>query len=128
MRVRDFSYSAPEIRLRDVFFPIAEIFAVEGGELRRHPRFRVNAIGHMRDRHFGRWHAAPNILPKRAADIAVQFADAIRVPAHAQGEDGHAKRIGAIDARLPEGKQFVKRNLELFRELAEIFPHHVARE
>ena len=46
-----------------------------------------------------------------ATDFAVQFADAVRVPAHPQRQDRHAKRIGGVDPRLAEGEKFVERQI-----------------
>ena len=63
-----------------------------------------------------------------AADVAVQFADAIGVAAHPQRQDGHAEWIVRRDPRLSEGEEFVERDVQLLRKLAEIFLHHVPRE
>ena len=104
LRVGNIHHAAPEIGLGLPLLPIAEILRVEFGELRRHPRLRVHAIGDAGDRNFVRRHSRPDVFPERSADFAVEFADAVRMPAHAQGEDGHAERVQRIHARLAEGE------------------------
>ena len=71
-------------------------FCVERGELRRHPRLGMHAVGDARDRNFVSRHAGPDIFPKRSADFAVQFAHAVRLPAHAQRQNRHAESIERI--------------------------------
>ena len=93
LRVGNIHDAAPEIFVRKMFFPFAEMFSVKRGKLRRHPGFGVHAVGDARDRHFVHRHARPNIFPKRPADVAVQFADAVSVPAETQRQDRHAERI-----------------------------------
>ena len=85
LRVRNVDHAAPEFGFGDVFLPFAKKFSIERGKLRRHPGFGVNPVGHARDRHFVHRYAGPNVFPERATDFAVQFAHAIRVPAHPQG-------------------------------------------
>ncbi len=72
----------------------------------------MNAVGYAGDRHFVRRHAGPDVFPKRATDFAVQFADAVGMPAHAQGQDRHAEWIGGVDPGLAEGEKFVERQTE----------------
>src|SRR6266446_4437084 len=50
------------------------------------------------------------------------------MPAQAQGQDRHAKRIGGVDPGLAEGEKFVEGQTDLGGEAAEIFAHHFARE
>ena len=126
--VGNMDHAAPEFRLGLMLLPIAEKFGVERGKFRRHPRLGVNAVGDAGDRHFMHRHAGPNVFPKRLADFAVQFAHAIRVPAHPQRQDGHAESRQRIRARLAEAEKFVERDLQLRRKIAEIFLHHLARE
>ncbi len=128
LRIGNVDHATPEIRLGEMFFPIAQVLAIERGKLRRHPGFGVNAVGDTDDRHFVHGHTGPNIFPERAAHFAVQFAHAVRLPAEPQGKDRHAEGIGGIDTRLSEAEKFVERNLQFLRETAEIFFHHVARE
>ena len=111
-----------------MFFPIAEMLPVERGKFRRHPGFRVNAIGDTRDRHLADRHAGPNLLPERLAHRSMQAADAIRIPARPQRENGHAKSIDWIRACLAETKKFVEGDLQLGGEIAEITQHHLARK
>ena len=117
LRVGNVDDAAPEIRLGEMFFPIAEMLAIERGKLRRHPGFGVHAVGDAGDRHFVHGHARPNIFPKRSAHFAVQFAHAVSVPAQAQRQDRHAEGIRRIDARLSEAKQFFERNLQFARKI-----------
>ena len=67
-----------------VFFPIAEILVVKREKFRRHPGFGMNAVSYAGDGHFVRGHAGPDVFPQTATDFAVQFADAVGMPAHAQ--------------------------------------------
>src|SRR5205085_5850570 len=50
------------------------------------------------------------------------------MPAQAQGQDRHAKRIGGVDPGLAEREKFVKGQTDFGGEAAEIFAHHFARE
>src|ERR1043166_5003033 len=126
--VGNVDHPAPKVGLSQVFLPGAQMFPEKSGELRSHPCLGMNAIGNARYRNFMFRHTGPDILPKRAADIAVQFAHAVRVAAHAQRQNCHAERIGRIDARLPEAKKFLEWNLQFLCENAEVTAHHVARE
>ena len=78
------------------------MLSVKRGKLGRHPRFGVNAVGDVGDRHFVDRDASPDIFPERARHFAVQFADAIRAPAEAQRQDGHAERIIRIESGVAE--------------------------
>ena len=88
----------------------------------------MNAVGDAGDRNFVNRHAGPDIFPKRPAYLAVQFAHAVGVPAHAQRENCHVECIGRMDTRLPESKKFVEWNLQFPGKTAEIFSHRFARE
>ena len=112
MRVGNVDDPAPEIFVGQVLFPIAEILVVEGGKFRRHPRLGMNAVGDAGDRHLVRGTPVQTSFHRRAADFAVQFADAVGMPAHAQGQDRHAERIGGVDPGLAEGEKFVERHAE----------------
>src|SRR5437660_5287122 len=50
------------------------------------------------------------------------------MPAQAQGQDRHAKRIGGVDPGLAEREKFVEGQTGFGGEAAEIFAHHFARE
>ena len=71
LRIGNVGDAPPEIRLGQMFFPIAQILRIERGKFRRHPRFGVDAVGDTRDRHFVAGHTGPDIFPKRAAHFAV---------------------------------------------------------
>src|SRR5688572_4683676 len=107
-----------------MLLPVPEILLVKRGELRRHPRFRVDTVGNAGDRDLVAGHAGPDILPDRAAHFAMQFADAVGMATRAQSEDGHAKGIQRIDARLAEPEKLVERKAELRRKIAEVTLHH----
>src|SRR2546430_15244275 len=97
----DVCHPPPEIGLCKMFLPIPEILFVEGGHLRRHPGFGMDAVGDAGDRHFVARHSGPDIFPKTAAHVTVQFTDAVRMPARPERENGHAESIERIHARLP---------------------------
>ena len=88
----------------------------------------MNAVRDAGDRHFFYGHARPDVLPQPAADFAVQLTDAVRMPARAQCENRHAEGIIRVHARLSEGEKLVEWQIQLFREVAEVAAHHVARE
>ena len=50
------------------------------------------------------------------------------MPARAQRENRHAEGISRIHQRLPEGEKLLERQVQLFREVAEVAAHHFARE
>src|SRR5205085_11094724 len=100
----------PKIFIRQVLFPMSEIFVVESGKLRCHPGFSVYAISHAGDRHFVLGYACPNILPQPTAHFLMQFAHPISMATQTQGKNGHAKWIVRIQARLTKGEKFLERN------------------
>ena len=88
----------------------------------------MNPVSYVGDGHFVRRDAGPDIFPQTATDFAVRFADTIGMPAQAQGQDRHAKRVGGVDPGLAEREKFVEGQTDLGGEAAEIFAHHFARE
>ena len=75
-----------------------------------------------------RGHAGPDVFPQAATDFAVEFADAVGMPAQSQRQNRHAKWIGGVETGLAEGEKFVERQPDFGGETAEIFAHHFARE
>ena len=126
--IGDLDHAAPEIRLGQMLFPIAQILRVERGKFRCHPGLGMNAIGDAGDRHLMSWNARPDIFPKRLTDFPVELAHSVGVAAHAQREDGHAKAGHRSSRRLAKAEQLVERDLELGREVREVAHHHLARE
>src|SRR5947207_12869921 len=88
----------------------------------------MNPVSYVSNGHFVRRNAGPNVFPQAATDFAVQFADAVGMPAQAQRQDRHAKWVGGVDPGLAKGEKFVERQADFGRETAEIFAHHFARE
>ncbi len=128
VRVRDIGHAPPEIRVRQVIFPIAQIFLIKRGEFGRHPRLGVHAVGDAGDGNLVHRHSRPDIFPNRSTHVAVQFAHTVRVPADPQRQDRHAERVLRIYARLTQAKKFVERKLQLRGEIAEIALHHLPRK
>src|SRR3954454_18761813 len=120
LRSWDIGDAPPEIRIGQVFLPIAQILFVERGKLGGHPRFGMNAVRDAGDRNLVAGNAGPDIFPETAADFPVEFADAVRVPAHPEREHGHAERVDRIDAGLAEPENLVEGNTELIGEIAEV--------
>src|SRR3977135_3998548 len=118
LRVGDVNDTSPETLVGNMFFPVAEMFLVERGELRRHPGFGMHAIGDARDWNFVHRHARPNVFPKHLADFAMQLAHAIDVTAEPQRQDRHAEYVCWIDTRLSETEQFVKRDAQFLGKWA----------
>ena len=102
LRVVNINNAAPKLGLGQVFFPGTEMLSVKRGKLRCHPGLGMNTVCNTRNRHFVDRDARPHIFPERPSHFAVQFAHAIRVPAETQRQDGHAKRIVRIQARVAE--------------------------
>src|ERR1700741_4812564 len=93
LRVRNINDTAPKLRFGEVFLPSTEMFAVKRRKLRRHPSLGMNTVCDTSDRHFVDGDARPHIFPKRSSDFAVQFTDAICMPAETQRENGHTERV-----------------------------------
>src|SRR5205823_4792383 len=119
---------APEIFVGKVFFPIAEILLVKHEKFRGQPGLGMNPVSYVSDGNFVRGDAGPDVFPEAATDFAVQFADAVGMPAQAQGQDRHAKWVGGVDPGLAEREKFVEGQADFGGETAEIFAHHFARE
>ena len=96
--VGNLDHAAPEIRLGQMLFPIAEILRVERRKFRRQPSLGMNTIGDAGNGHLMDRNARPNIFPKRLTDFSVQFAHPIGMPARAQSKDGHAKGADSFAA------------------------------
>ena len=69
----------------------------------------MNPVSYTGDRDFVFGHARPNVFPQAATDFAVEFADAIGMPAQSQRQNRHAKWIGGVETGLAEGEKFVER-------------------
>ena len=54
----------PEILVAQFLLPARQILVVEFTEFGGHPRLRVNAVGHARDRHFVLRHTGPDFFPE----------------------------------------------------------------
>ncbi len=119
---------APEIFVGKVFFPIAEILVVKHEKFRGQPGLGMNPVSYVSNGHFVRRNAGPDVFPEAATHFAVQFADAVGMPAQAQRQNRHAKWVGGVDPGLAEGEKFVERKADFGRKTAEIFAHHFARE
>ena len=83
LRVRNVDDAPPKVRFGEVLLPIAEMLAIKCRKLGCHPGLGMYAICDTGDRHLMRRNARPNVFPQGSAHFAVQFADAIRVPAEA---------------------------------------------
>src|SRR5262249_17725932 len=94
--------AAPKIRLSQMLLPIAEMLAIKRSEFWCHPRFCVNAVRDIGDRHFRDWNTRPDIFPKRTSHVTVQFTHAIRVAAETQRQDGHAERLVRVESCVAE--------------------------
>ena len=81
LRVGNIDHARARNPGRSGALPNRRDIGVERGELRRHPGLGVDAVGDAGDRNFVLRHTRPDILPKRPADFAVQFAHAVRVAA-----------------------------------------------
>ena len=126
--IRDVLHFAPEVAIRQLLLPSGEIFVVERDEIRRGPRFGVNAVRHARDGHFRHGHSGPHILPQTLRNTTVQRAYTICVAARAQGENRHRKWLMRIFPRLAETRESLEINTHLLRVIAEVFLHQLERE
>ena len=119
---------APEIPIREMLLPVRHVAVVEPHKVRRHPRLRVDAVRHARDRHLVLRHSVPHMLPQPLRHMPVKLGDAVRVAARAQCEDRHAERLRGIHARLAEAREGLEVNFHRRGIVAEIFPHQIERE
>ncbi len=108
----------------------AEILRVERGELRRHPRLGVHAVGDAGDRNFVNRHAGPDIFPERLTDFAVQFAHAVRIAGScASARMVMLKAIERIDAASGRSRKSSSKGMpSSVAKFAEVTAHHLARE
>ena len=112
-----------------MFLPVrAEVLGIEVHELGRGPRLRVDAVGDAGDGHLVLGHPGPHVFPQPLGHLAVELADAVRLAAGAQGEDGHGEIVGPVDRRLAEAQEILHVDADLTRVLVEIMGDEVARK
>ncbi len=71
----------------------------------------MNAVGDVLDRHFIRRNLRPEVVPHLAADIAVQFADAVDAVGQANRQHRHRESllfVGDIFAAQGEESFFIE--------------------
>src|ERR1039457_6983411 len=80
-----------------------EVPVIELIHLRRNPGTEMHPVGDVTDGDLILRHAGPNGFPHAAADLAVEFADAIAGRRRAQRKDGHAELlIGGLRVLAPQ--------------------------
>ena len=102
LRIGNINDAAPKFRFGQVFLPGAEMLAVKRRKLRCHPGLGMNTVRDAGNWHFVDRNARPHVFPKRSRHFAVQFTDAVCVPAETQRENGHTERVVWIEPCLAE--------------------------
>ena len=89
--------SFPDALVGRVAHPLAAEIAIEDElNVRRQPGARMNAIGHMADRHLIGRHLRPEVVPHFSRDIAVQPTDAVDAIGQTDRKHGHREALLAI--------------------------------
>src|SRR5665213_560468 len=108
---------------------VGEFFAPELADGAFHPAEQMNAVGDVADGHVLFRHAEIKRLPHVAADLAVQFADAVGGARMFQREHGHAERfLRVFRMHAAQGEDFRKFHWQLAEVTLHRVTHQVRRE
>ena len=93
------------------------------------PAVRMHAVRDRADRHLVDGHARPEPVEHLAADLAVQFGDAVGARREAQAHHGHVEAgLLRLVVAMAERHQLIERDAQLGHEPTEIFLDQLAWE
>src|ERR1700751_636479 len=95
-------------------------------KFRSRPSLRMDTVGDAGYWDLWNGHAGPNVFPQTPANLSMKLTDPVSVPAGAQGQDGHAKRIGRVGGWLTESAELVKSYPQIAWIIAKVTTDHLA--